>query len=710
MKIDLHCHTKKTKSGDAETRNVSVELFSKALIDNQVSIAAITNHNVFDYDQYVEFRDSLSKSNIQIWPGVELDVKGKNSKGHCIVISNPTEVNKFNEVCRQMIADSGADEFAISSQSLADNFSKMNVIVIAHYGKKEPSLCDVDINELKEMFGNKVPFFLEVSNLRSAGILYAHNMNSFIGSDIQDWKKYNESELPELKMPIVDYSHFCLLVKKDPKIIKTFLDQKKSDEFKIKPFEDEINLNIYNDINVIFGGKGTGKSKILESIKEHYDSLGNSDVSYYNGQTKESDFKKITGIVPTTNEIENYDVASNTESIAFLKEWKDVTIITMDKYIGWINTKDVNVHSKKFGFREATFGEVLKTDLFEKKTIDYQNIKSALDAINNIDDIDNYLKEEELEQFRELLDVLVSNIKQSVLEEWIKVESLKLEKFTIDKMKSICTTKSGVNPLPSNTGLLELYNNSLELKQLSDKIIVAFSKPKKEIKVSIGSLSEKGSIYIKKELFINPDEKYLKIQSDKKFTITDIKNFKKDIIDLNANAFAPNKGEKISKIVSILSDKEINSMKDLICYRIEICDELGEKYTPSNGEQSMLLLANSLVDENKNIFILDEPELSVGHSYINEVIVPKLIDLSKLGKKVILSTHDANIAVRTLPLQSIYREYRESKYFTYIGSTFTDSLSNIMDDNDTYSWTNKSISTLEGGELAFLERGEIYGK
>lgn len=27
MKIDLHCHTKKTKSGDAITRNVSCEKF-----------------------------------------------------------------------------------------------------------------------------------------------------------------------------------------------------------------------------------------------------------------------------------------------------------------------------------------------------------------------------------------------------------------------------------------------------------------------------------------------------------------------------------------------------------------------------------------------------------------------------------------------------------------------------------------------------------
>lgn len=52
MKIDLHCHTKATKQGDGEGRNVNLELFKEKIADAEVKIVAITNHNVFDYQQF----------------------------------------------------------------------------------------------------------------------------------------------------------------------------------------------------------------------------------------------------------------------------------------------------------------------------------------------------------------------------------------------------------------------------------------------------------------------------------------------------------------------------------------------------------------------------------------------------------------------------------------------------------------------------------
>ena len=52
MKIDIHTHTKKCKSGDAPTREISPENFCEAILSTEVRIIAITNHNVFDLDQY----------------------------------------------------------------------------------------------------------------------------------------------------------------------------------------------------------------------------------------------------------------------------------------------------------------------------------------------------------------------------------------------------------------------------------------------------------------------------------------------------------------------------------------------------------------------------------------------------------------------------------------------------------------------------------
>ena len=52
LKIDLHCHTRKVKKGDAKTREVTPDLFEKKIADADVNIVAITNHNLFDIEQY----------------------------------------------------------------------------------------------------------------------------------------------------------------------------------------------------------------------------------------------------------------------------------------------------------------------------------------------------------------------------------------------------------------------------------------------------------------------------------------------------------------------------------------------------------------------------------------------------------------------------------------------------------------------------------
>ena len=213
-------------------------------------------------------------------------------------------------------------------------------------------------------------------------------------------------------------------------------------------------------------------------------------------------------------------------------------------------------------------------------------------------------------------------------------------------------------------------------------------------------------------IFINPKiAKNVSLKKGANYTITDLRTAYDYIEKIQAKSFEQNKGSNISALNNLLQNKDITSLRDFIGVKNRIVNQNNEEYNPSNGEQSMLLLANALVDDSKNVFILDEPEMSVGHKYINDIILPRLIELSKLNKTIIISTHDANIGVRTLPLLSVYREYLgNDKYATYIGNPFTNVLVNYKDDNDTCIWSEKSMSTLEGGEGAFIERGEIYGK
>jgi len=80
MKIDIHTHTKKCKSGDAPTREISPENFCETILSSEVRIVAITNHNVFDLNQYKAIAKRLGKDG-QVWPGIELDIQEDSSRG-----------------------------------------------------------------------------------------------------------------------------------------------------------------------------------------------------------------------------------------------------------------------------------------------------------------------------------------------------------------------------------------------------------------------------------------------------------------------------------------------------------------------------------------------------------------------------------------------------------------------------------------------------
>ena len=135
--------------------------------------------------------------------------------------------------------------------------------------------------------------------------------------------------------------------------------------------------------------------------------------------------------------------------------------------------------------------------------------------------------------------------------------------------------------------------------------------------------------------------------------------------------------------------------------------ESGCEYKPSNGEKGILLLQQVLSKE-ADAYFLDEPELGMGNSYIDTNIRPIIIELGKRHKVVVIATHNANIAVRTLPYTSIFRVHENGVYTTYVGNPFNDQLVNIENQKDVRSWSFESMHTLEGGEEAFYERKAIY--
>ncbi|MCG8323479.1 MAG: hypothetical protein MI921_28545 [Cytophagales bacterium] len=711
MKIDVHVHTKKTKSGDSELRNIDKERFAEIIKTTDVKILAITNHNHFDHEQYVQFKNSLDGI-CQIWPGIELDIIEDGRRAHLIVIVNPKHSKVFSEKIRALLKDETEDTFAISLADTVKSFDDLDSIYIAHYHSKKPNLQDKEVDSLLELVSNKKRVLKEATNSISAGIYISHGHNSIYGSDVHDWGDYRNiaKKLPELRLPVESYDQFCLLLEKDVSTINTILDKKSKEIIQLNPFgvAELIDLDIYNDINIIFGSKGTGKTEILKSLSKYYNDSGFKTKVYESSSMKLEDIYDLRGNTYNTS-VDKYGIEECNEELELIRNATEKSVTSLSAYRRYFSTEETNRISKNLKIKNFTpLDESSSQREFQEIITTLEEIKKFQIYIRTDDLLRETIGEELFQKLSSLIDKILLKIKSESESRLMNFKSILLFNGLIRVFVAEISKKTGQPEKPIRTGFHEYASNRIDIERNINKIISNISKTIKPNLEYVGDLGEKGKLFCQTNLVIQngkfTDSSFNPIR---KVTKTPQKKVAVQLETISKYIYSNTLFEKIAKLNEIESSETINCISDLLLFsrHFSLNDQV---YTPSNGESSMVLLHNELLMD-KEIYIIDEPEKSLGNDYISDVIVPLLKERAQLGRKIIIATHDANIAVRTLPYNSIYREHGVNGYFTYTGNPFSNNLVCMTKGNPDLDWKEISMKTLEGGKEAFGERGKIYG-
>lgn len=711
MKIDIHVHTKKVKSGDSEHRNIGIDRFPEIIKNTDVKILAITNHNHFDHEQYAQLKSSVDGL-CQIWPGIELDIIEEGRRAHLIVIVNPKNSVTFNQIVIEVIGNQSADNFTISIEKVVEKFNDLDSIYIAHYHSKKPNLLDKDVDKLLKLASNQKRVLKEATNSISAGIYISHGHNSIHGSDVHNWSEYINisKDLPELRLPVESFEQFCLLLDKDNATIKTILDKKNRETIPIYPFgvAEPIEVDIYNDINIIFGSKGTGKTEILKALSTYYNGAGFKTNVYESSSNKLDDVFDLRG----TNfsvDIEKLGFDNCVNELTAIKNATEKSITSLSQYSRYYAAEATNKISKN-----------IKVNKFTQ--LDENSTKRAFEEIKGsfkkFDDFRKYFstdaKLKEIigaELFQELDSVITKVLDKLITESGKRLIDFKTISLFNNLIKLFVTEisrKTGQPEKPIKTGFYEYASNRIAIEQNVLKILDNIAKTISPQIDYVGDLGEKGKLFCKTNLVIQngkfTDSRFSPIQNVNK---TPQKTVAYQIELISKHLYSTTLFEKIAELKNLEGTETINSINDLLLFyrHFTLNDQI---YSPSNGESSMVLLHNELMQE-KEIYLIDEPEKSLGNDYISDVIVPLIKERAKSGKKIIIATHDANIAVRTLPYNSIYREHDINGYYTYSGNPFSNKLVCNLGVKENLDWKIISMKTLEGGKSAFGERGKIYG-
>lgn len=700
MRIDLHCHTKKVKVGDAYTRNVDADKFAEKITEADVKIVAITNHNHFDLEQYTVLKCKV-KDYCSLWPGVEIDIQGKKNRGHLIVIANPKNVDLFNKKVREFISDTNPDTFIAEVKTVFEYLNQCDVLYIPHF-HKDPKLSEEDIEELNEMLEDKSRLFKETSDYRSLGVFSNFDYSMIIGSDIQDWNCYENSKFADIRLPIQTFEQFCLLARKDKQIIDTLLNKKRNTKITVTPHKSVyFQVPIYEDVNIIFGQKGTGKSEIIKSLSNYYEEKS-TIYRLYVGNEKENDFEKILNSSDMKRDVSILGISDFKEEFKEIYEWQDEIPTALSNYIEWMETKDNNKNKSKMKMTNAVKLESVGMD--RKIDKDYRSAKEFSESTFSKIDYDKYLLEDESNNLIELLRKLCNRIYKSKVDNWQNQNSTKLTNWSIDKIKSIADKCSNTVSKPSTTGFVEFATNRFRLFELASTLAEVFNTKEVKKTESLGLLEEKGDIYVQSRYRLLCDESRT---SELQKGIKKLRECRKVIEDISTDYVSNNVFSLLTKFREYFDEGGIKDISYFLGVSKDTVLEDGTIYQPSSGERGILLM-QQLLDSDSDVYLMDEPELGMGNSYINSTILPKIVNLAKRRKTVIIATHNSNIAVRTLPYVSIFRSHQNGKYATFVGNPFCDELVDLEDENDVKNWTLESMHTLEGGKDAFYERKDIY--
>ena len=713
MLIDLHCHTKNVKNGDGKKREPTIELFKEKVELSQVKILAITNHNKFDVEQYRIFRKEV-KEFCDVWPGIELDVKelGKKS-GHVLVVVNPSKVEKFNCITEKYINNRNANDFCITVTELCNMFNDLEVIYIPHFFK-EHQLSEDDFDLLISKSYSKKRVLHEPSDTKSLGVLNANGYKSVIGSDVKDWDVYEECTFADLKYEIKGYDNFLKLLDKDIVFVKDLIEKNYHETVTVYGKHNKKNfpflINVYNDVNIIFGDKGSGKSEIIDSLNEYYRNEKGIIPIVYKGGDKTEWFKNLTKSSPQNYSFESFGIGSFEECIEEVNNFSDKLPIKLENYKIYVENLSTNKNRKKLKIISQS-----KTFSYDEGIIrsTYNDYKKVIDFISDFREFDIYKANiGKYDDFMKELYSLEEDSYNYCIDKWIEQKINYLVDNTIEKIDAYASESDGMPEVPKETGFYDYAKNRFNLLSNSKKILDVLDIKQKNISNEfIGKIGDKGDGYLMNNIgLVNlnniDDIESKKIYGKKTYAknfIILINKIVKDILNENLH-------EHIEKIKNLINDNKIFDINYFI-YNEKSFILNNKEYKPSKGEMAILSLQYELLNkESEKIFLIDEPEVNLGSTYIESTIVKLIRNLGKSRKVVVIATHDANIATRTYPITSILKITENDKYYTYQGSMFTNQLVNVNDEKDIRKWDVESEEYLEGGLKAFVERGNLYGK
>ncbi|UQF70907.1 hypothetical protein M2901_09130 [Vagococcus lutrae] len=684
-KIDLHIHTVSNPLSDSSFE-FDINVLKKYVNDMEIDGIAITNHNVFDKEQFEYINKELKQT---VLPGVEIDI----AAGHLLLIGKEENIDKIDIGSKRLKEILSKEKRHISYEEFIDFFGNPeDYLLIPHYTKK-PRIHP----ECEKQFGDNI-FCGEVSGHKSF-ITTKKDVNNKISpvyfSDFRassDFKLTNEKNVFPVRYTYIDVdevSYHSIKIALQDKT-KVFLNKEKEDD----KFVISRNEVVASDkLNLIVGKRSSGKTQLLKEISK---SVETEDLLYIKqfditSSSQPDEFEKILRNNQENN-VEEYmkPIRNSINSILSLNQ--EELFIEMDEYLDSL---------KKYAHRTDIEDAYSKMKIFNTKNFNKKNntnLKILIKSVNDVSKnqeyksiINKYIMESQLIGLQtELINKYKQDEKTYILTK--RVDNIV---NTTKKKLSKKSAKTSVD----NIDLLKIFTNLEKIKRFDKKIIQISESEKPIYENKTGKFTE----LVSKTRFENTKAVQKSLGSS---NIAMKEIYDKFYVDFSPYRYLTslrNKGIEEGKLY-----KALFKIKYVV---------LNEKDTPvSGGETAEFNLLNQIEHaKGFEVLLMDEPEASFDNEFIHREILPLIKRISE-NTTVFIVTHNNTMGTLIQPNNIIFTHFDMDLYkagvskqecFKIYSGKFTDSILKNKNNQEIKNY-DVLLNTMEAGISAYGERKRVY--
>lgn len=763
-KIDLHIHSvasnKKDKKLVEDGTKENIKVLIDKLVENNINIASITDHNIFDYTMYSELKKTEGENNCiaKILPGIELDVTIAKKNVHVVCIFDDTNDGKVRNIAN--VFDGSKDTYTLGEISDLLKSVSINAVLIAHQ-KSSPvsknqkqNLSKIGTQKFNEFLNMGYLDAVEFSNEKVQSILkkykYDYNLNNMVaitGSDCHVWTKYpktRDSDEAPLSTYIRSLPTFKGLVMAitEPNRISTqpfsFDKSKFYEEFEIKIDGEIKKVKLSKGMNVIIGDNSLGKSMIVNRLmgkkqdpktEKGYKSYLEKNKMQIISSWNDVDVKYIEqGGIRAKFEKDGVLLANEFKH-KFLPLSTTTKLLEVERYLNSILTV--------IKYNSQNDEQIAKLCTCNLKVPYKQNkVPIILSTKNNLSEI----KEKDEKEITEKIASIVDQIKDLLNLKGLENSDKNLLKETIEELE---TMKNKYLTILDTIVFQKKIYNALQTaeKQYVDKVMERS-----------GDISNEYINYdfVKREA-VNILKEYIKLNNKKK---PNIKKFNNLVVKNQEDPFNKYKfvtspqinlveksylddiilemfdGRTIKDINEILcmTQKEVeenfvatiknqpldmeNKFKDYVLnkikgifsetYKIIYSDQEIEDGN-SSGTNALIYLDLNTIDTDKRVLIIDQPEDYIAQKKIAKDLISVLRRIA-IDRQILIITHNPQLVVN-LDVDNVIIFKKSEKKLDIINGALE-----YENERDKIDILKEVADILDGGEETIRRRWKRYEK